>query len=97
MPIQLSNSDLAFIKSTLTENLPNATYYVFGSRAKGTAKPSSDLDTVIVSTEKIPLDLLSALNEIFSESNLLFKVDIIDWHRISDEFQKKIRSEWIEI
>jgi predicted nucleotidyltransferase len=97
MAIQLAESEHHFIKQTLIKMLPNAKFYVFGSRAKGTARQYSDLDILVITEEAIPLSTLSALGEAFSESNLPFKVDIVDWHRITPEFRENINREQVEL
>jgi predicted nucleotidyltransferase len=97
MTIQLTEAELGLIKETLHSALAGAKFYLFGSRARGTAKPCSDADVVVVSDEIIPLAILSDLNERFSESALAFKIDLVDWQRISPEFRNKIKSEWVEI
>lgn len=97
MTIQLTEEELDLIKKTLRSTLVGAKFYLFGSRAKGTAKLYSDADIVIVSDQIVPLEVLSALNERLSESDLVFKVDLVDWQRISPEFRNKIKSEWVEI
>lgn len=43
----------------------------------------------------IQLALLAALNHDFDESNLPFKVDVVDWNNINDSFQKLIVNERI--
>ena len=43
---------------------------------------------------KIPLTLFGQIKNAFEESNLNFRVDILDWHRISDDFKKIIDSNY---
>jgi len=93
MPIQLTNEQLQFIQQTLSGLLPDAQFFAFGSRAKGSAKRYSDIDILIINKVIIPLITLSQLNEIFTESNLPFKVDLVDWHRITEEFREHIEKE----
>lgn len=97
MPIQLSDQQLTIIKKILNDNLDDIQYRFFGSRTKGTAKKYSDLDIVLIGHKIVPLQILSQLDECFAESDLPFKVDLVDWHRITPEFQNKIQSEWIEV
>ena len=63
---------------------------MFGSRANGLAKDTSDLDLVIMGKEKMPLNEYHALKDAFEYSELPFRVDLLDWHRISKDFQKLI-------
>jgi uncharacterized protein len=67
-----------------------AKVWAFGSRAKGTAKPYSDLDLVIDLGEIATLSLLAKLANDFEETTLPFKVDIVDWQSISEPFQNNI-------
>ncbi|CAG8821255.1 1131_t:CDS:2 [Gigaspora margarita] len=51
-------------------------FYAYGSRVKGTARKFSDLD--LCYQENIPENILSHLREDFEESNLPFKVDLVN-------------------
>jgi len=51
--------------------------YLFGSRARGTEKIGSDVDLAIVSDNPLSEEL-ALLREIFEESNLPYKIDIVD-------------------
>ena len=70
-------------------------FYVFGSRAKGTAKKFSDLD--ICFFENIPLNVQSHLEEDFEESNLPYTVDLINWSNCDYSFQQAIEKDLIPI
>lgn len=78
------------VTSILAEYMPEAKVYAFGSRAHLTAKPHSDLDLIIIAQEAIPISDLYALEEAFAESDLPFRVDVLDWHALSDEFREQI-------
>ncbi len=71
--------------------------YLFGSRATGRNKPFSDIDLCVVSDSPIPDEVMGSLKESFQESNIPFKVDIVDYHQISNEFRAMISKDWIEI
>lgn len=66
---------------------------IFGSRAKGTARKTSDLDLVLMTKKPLEFSILADLKEAFSESDLSFKVDIVDWSDISESFQKLIEKD----
>ncbi len=70
------------------------TFYVFGSRAKGTARALSDLDLCY----KGPVDErgISRLIEAFEESDLPFTVDLVDLNRCSPEFRSMIEPDLVE-
>lgn len=56
---------------------------------KGTHHIFSDLD--LYYKEEIPLPILNHIEEDFEESDLPFKVDLIDWQTASKEFRAAIK------
>lgn len=96
--LDLNNDQLAEVQSIINENLKtDSEIYVFGSRSKNTARKYSDLDLLIKSSHAIDYGSMALLEEAFSESNLPFKTDLVDWNRISEEFQKHIEPQLIRI
>lgn len=97
MPKKLNISDahLKIIKTILNKYLPiHAIVWVFGSRAKGSARKYSDLDLLIDSNNKpLSSSLKGNLEDEFEESDLPYKVDIVDWNTITDEFRQMIKDE----
>ncbi len=91
--IYIDEKHRAIIKNIL-DKFPYQ-FYAFGSRVQGTYKPFSDLDICCMSdlneSEK------SKLSTEFEESNLPFKVDLIEWNKISTDFQNMIRTDLILI
>ncbi len=67
---------------------------MFGSRIKGAAKDWSDLDLAIVGSAKLEQHALYDLKEAFEESDLPIRVDVLDWHGISPEFQAVINADY---
>jgi len=88
--ICLTDKELSIIKKIL-EKYPNA--IVFGSRIKETSKRFSDLDICI----KDPISdyEYELLKEKFENSDLPFKVDIVEYKRVDDSFKKIIDEEGI--
>ena len=78
------------VKAILRQHMPEAVVYAFGSRVALNAKPHSDLDLVIVGEGEIPIQRMHLLEEAFADSDLPFRVDVLDWHVISDDFRKHI-------
>lgn len=80
------------VRDILRQYLPPLyAVHVFGSRATGrNLKPFSDLDLCV--TGPMPLDnvILARLRAAFDESDLPFKVDLVDWHDLSGEFCRAI-------
>jgi predicted nucleotidyltransferase len=97
MAIQLNETEKTTIKNILKSILPNVQFKIFGSRAKGTAKKYSDLDLVLITETPVSLAKLSELEEEFANSDIPFKIDIVDWQRITPEFKKIISDQWKDI
>ena len=70
-------------------------FYAFGSRVKGTNRPLSDLD--ICFKENIPWNIRAHIDEDFEESDLPFKVDVIDWNMCDENFCAKITPDLVLI
>jgi type I restriction enzyme S subunit len=71
--------------------LPDAKVYLFGSRAKGTAKPYSDFDIAIEWEEKIPLHTMAKIREELDRLPTLKSFDLIDLKRVSSSFVETVR------
>lgn len=99
MSIQVDPRHLALIKKILREHLPqNAKIWVFGSRASGNAKKFSDLDLCIdILSEPLADSLKADLTEAFSESDIPYRIDIVDWNGITDAFRKQIDAHKIKL
>ena len=82
----------AIVSGILRAFLPGREIWAFGSRATGTAKPYSDLDLALIGETPLPLDTLAALREAFSESDLPWKVDLVDWATTNATFRKVIEA-----
>ncbi|MYJ10544.1 MAG: DNA polymerase beta domain-containing protein region, partial [Gemmatimonadetes bacterium] len=81
----------AIVRDALRRHVPDREVLAFGSRATWTAKDYSDLDLAIMGEEPLSLRASSALDEALVDSDLPFRVDIVDWARIDDSFREIIR------
>jgi len=88
--IDVSPTQLETILEILARYAPGCQARAFGSRYHWTAKDYSDLDLVILGERKRTLKEMAALREAFEESELPFRVDVLDWRAISPEFQRLI-------
>lgn len=92
--LDLSPTEQAEIREILARILPEKTEaWVFGSRATSRARRFSDLDLLVRADAPLSFGMLAELEEAFSESDLPFRVDVVDAHRISDEFRAHITAE----
>lgn len=77
--IEVQPEHLAIVCAILRKYVPRYDVRAFGSRVQGRARRYSDLDLVIMTDEPLALDVLAGLVEDFADSDLPWKVDIVDW------------------
>jgi len=87
----LNPGHLAIVQSILRTHLPeNIQIWVFGSRATGKAYRGSDLDLAIDMGQPLAPDTVSALHRAFEDSDLPWKVDIVDMQGIQGQFRQNV-------
>ena len=82
------------VLALLERHLPNTAAWAYGSRAKWTARPQSDLDMVVFASPE-QNGQVSHLREAFEESNLPFRVDLFVWDAVPEKFRKQIEAEHV--
>ncbi|WP_295158743.1 nucleotidyltransferase domain-containing protein [uncultured Brachyspira sp.] len=88
--ISIPNNDAEVINKILSDNIKLGTVYAFGSRYKHTNRKYSDLDLAVDLNRKMTINEIENLKYDFEESDLAYRVDIIDYNNISDDFRKII-------
>ena len=92
--IDITPDQRTTILALLERYLPNTTVWVYGSRAKWTARPQSDLDMVVFATSEQNRKVFD-LREAFEESSLPFRVDLFVWDSVPEQFRKRIEVEHV--
>ena len=85
--LDLAQEHLAEVRRILKHHVPGRTVRAFGSRVQGNAKPFSDLDLVVMGDSPLDFRRLAALKDAFAESNLPFRVDVVDWAATGEAFR----------
>ncbi|TXT37702.1 MAG: hypothetical protein FD135_3394 [Comamonadaceae bacterium] len=85
------------VRSILQKHVPQHEVWAFGSRAKWTAKPYSDLDLAVITSHVLPLKTSADLSNDFSESDLPWKVDVVDWASTRESFRKIIERDKVVV
>ena len=96
-PIDIVPADLEIVRQILQDFVPEIEVRAFGSRVTWSARETSDLDLALMTNERLPDSCSMNLREAFSESELPFKVDLIDWATTSDNFRKVIEREYVVV
>ncbi len=78
------------VRDILQKHVPQCEVWAFGSRATRKAKPYSDLDLAVITQTPLSLQVSGALADDFAESDLPFKVDVVDWATTSESFREII-------
>ncbi len=95
--VDLRPDHWAIVRNALRLHVPDREVLAFGSRATWTAKDYSDLDLAVMGEEPLSLRIASALDEALGDSDLPFKVDVVDWARIDDGFRRIIRRHGVAV
>lgn len=85
--LDLHPSHLHIVQDIFRRRLPGQEVWAFGSRTNGTAKPYSDLDLAVIIDQPIDIGLLAFLSDDFSDSDLPFKADVVDWATPGEAFR----------
>jgi len=89
---------LEIVCDVLRGHLPNgARACVFGSRAQGGARPYSDLDLALEWDQPLGLDVIGAIAEALSESDLPYKVDIVDLALVEPSFRRRVAENCVSL
>jgi uncharacterized protein len=93
----LSTNHLATVQELLRHHLPGVEVRGFGSRAGGHPKPASDLDLMVFSEKPLEPRSYALLGDAFAESDLPFKVDVIDARTTTPSFRAQALAESVVV
>lgn len=82
--IDINPTYLEIAQHVLNEHVHDCEVRVFGSRAKWNTSNYSDLDLAIIGDRPLEWRILSRLEIAFEESDLPFRIDLLDGHDIYD-------------
>ena len=75
--------------------IPQAKIYLFGSRAHRTYSKWSDIDIALDADAPLPAVDVGEVRDMLAESNIPYKIEVLDFHRDSKDMQESIRKEGI--
>ena len=93
--IAIPTEELRFLLDEIERFIPSTTVWAFGSRVDGTCRQSSDLDLAVHCDKETALKELPKLNERLIESDLPFKVQILDFNRLPENMQGNIKEKYV--
>jgi len=92
--IDISAEQRQILLDLIGKHLANTKVGAFGSRVKWTTRSNSDLDLVVFSSPEQDSQV-SALKEALEESNLPFRVDLLVWDKLPENFQRNIEEGYV--
>jgi type I restriction enzyme S subunit len=96
--INIRTQDREIVEAILRTVLPpGSEVFVFGSRATGRGKRSSDLDLAINAMRPLTRAEDLALSDAFDESDLPYTVDIVDLTRDHPRFRDIVRNDGVKL
>jgi len=95
--LQIEPQEYEELCGILIQNVPGCEVRVFGSRINGKAGKFSDLDLAVMTEQPLDAATLVNLTDAFSDSNLPFTVDIIDWACTDERFRAIIEKNYMII
>jgi len=96
-PIDINPKNLETVRRILRQHVPEVEVRAFGSRVAWSARDTSDLDLVLMTDVPLPVGRMADLKDAFTESNLPFKVDILDWATTKDRFRRIIEKQYVMV
>jgi len=79
----------AYLKNLLKEKLPSGSrFFLFGSRAKGTAGEMADIDIGVIPAMDLQ-DELKVIQDEIEQSFVPYSVDLVDFSKISESFKQQ--------
>ncbi len=97
MRIDVEPRDLEAVTAILGRLVPEYEVRAFGSRVRGKARKTSDLDLAIMTDLPLSIERTAELRDAFRESDLPFRVEFLDWAVTDERFRKIVESESVSL
>ncbi len=97
MNVLTIQDDLKLVRQLVLDGLADcpANVYLFGSRATGTSRPTSDIDVAVWPLAELPRGTLALIREALDESLVPFTVDLVDLRDTDEGFRARVLAEGI--
>jgi predicted nucleotidyltransferase len=98
LSLALTEEHRKIVRDILSAHLPEGvSVRAFGSRVEGRHRPLSDLDLALKGPRPLSFAELADLAEAFSESDLPFKVDLVDLKAAEAAFCERVERDGVEL
>lgn len=93
MKLEIEKRHLAIVKEIL--DVYSYGFFAFGSRVAGKSRKFSDLDLFFI--DDIAENIVQKIEADFEESDLPFKVDLVNYNKLDQEFKRSIGENYMSI
>ncbi len=91
--LNIKPEHLKMLKDIFQQYCPNAEIWVYGSRIKNQSHDGSDIDMVVKDFNDSTKNI-AELKQLLNDSNIPFLMDIQEFDKLPDYFQKEILNEY---
>ena len=95
--IDIHPADLETVRRILREHVPALDVRAFGSRVAWQARETSDLDLALMTDRPLTVARMADLRAAFTNADLPFRVDIVDWADTSESFRRIVETEYVAL
>ena len=95
--IDIHPADLDTVRRILREHVPALDVRAFGSRVAWQARETSDLDLALMTDRPLTVARMADLRAAFTNADLPFRVDIVDWANTSESFRRIVETEYVAL
>ncbi|RYC71908.1 MULTISPECIES: nucleotidyltransferase domain-containing protein [Spirosoma] len=81
----LRDSDLAYMRALFQQHTDIEQVWIYGSRAKGTNRPGSDIDLALTGPALRPETVRQVHFELEEDSPMPFFFDVVHWNTVGNE------------
>lgn len=94
MALSLDTEQLETVQRILRLHFDGIEVWAYGPRVSGeNLKPDAELELAVISEKPLSFEDMTAVEKAFVESGLPFRVDIIDWAKLTESLQKQIKKD----
>ena len=94
MALCLETEQLETVQRILSLHFEGLDVWAYGPRLTGVdLTPETELDLAVIADRPLSFEAMTAVEKAFADSGLPFRVDIVDWSKLPDTIQKKLKKE----
>lgn len=94
MALCIESEHLEKVQRILALHFEGMEVWAHGARVTGVdLTPNTELELVVISERPLSFEVMTAVEKAFVDSDLPFRVDIMDWAKLPESLQKQIKKE----